>query len=302
MISLIIYEIAIYTNVELIETISVDESRNTDVSLHLDITFHEMECDEIHFDVVDVNNNDVEIMETQIKKEKAKGLCRTCHQDTQERCCTCEDVKAYYVRKSLTGAEQSFQCVQNIQIPLVGCRVVTHQVKLPKIGGNFHVAPGRGTSSFGGHTHSLNPFTFTADLQKTRLSHTINHISFGAVIDGMVDPLRGATFLTDQLVRHVYYLRLVPTFYHDHRDFSLTNQYSVTNHTDVLKLDSFSMQLPGVFFKYDFSPMLVKLERKQKYFTHFLTRLCAVIGGLWVVLGLVYQTVNSAVNHLKKKH
>jgi Endoplasmic reticulum vesicle transporter len=45
----------------------------------------------------------------------------------------------------------------------------------------------------------------------------------------------------------------------------------------------------GVFFKYDFSELRIKYTEQSKYFSTFLTRVCAVVGGVFVVIGLVYK-------------
>jgi len=184
---------------------------------------------------------------------------------------------------------------------LAGCRV-TGIIKAQKGIGNFHVAPGTSTTGFSGHTHTMNPFSILTDLEKVKLSHTINYLGFGAVFPDQVNPLDGITFATTKIVRHMYYIRLVPTLYKDGNLITRTYQYSVTDHTEILDLnDPFSMQLPGIWFKYDFSPMLVQLEKQKKYFTHLLTRICAIIGGIWVVLGLFFALVEQLLNQFKKK-
>ena len=45
--------------------------------------------------------------------------------------------------------------------------------------------------------------------------------------------------------------------------------------------------LPGVFFIYDISPIKVKFTEKQQSFTYFLTSLCAIVGGVFTVAGIV---------------
>ena len=52
--------------------------------------------------------------------------------------------------------------------------------------------------------------------------------------------------------------------------------------------------LPGVFFIYDISPIMVKFTEKTMSFSYFLTSLCAIVGGVFttagIVDGLVYHT------------
>jgi len=232
--------------------------------------------------------------------------CLPCHLGELDLCCSCAEIYDYYAAHKIENSspDESAQCIREEEYRKAvfheGCKI-NGRIQVPKIGGNFHIAPGLGAATFGGHSHTLHPLTFTADLEKTKLSHSIHKLSFGPPYPGMTDPLTGVEFSTDKLVRHIYYIRLVPTVYIDGSNIIHTYQYSVTNHTDVVNLGTFSLQLPGIFFKYDFSPMLVQLERREKYFTHFLTRLCAIIGGTWVVLGLIYSSLQSAVDHLKKK-
>jgi len=53
----------------------------------------------------------------------------------------------------------------------------------------------------------------------------------------------------------------------------------------------------GVFFKYDYSPMMAVARAANKSFSHYLTRLSALIGGTFVVLGMLYKSIA----HLSKK-
>ena len=43
--------------------------------------------------------------------------------------------------------------------------------------------------------------------------------------------------------------------------------------------------MPGVFFTYELAPMMVKYSEKQKSLGHFLSNLCAIIGGVFTVSG-----------------
>jgi hypothetical protein len=43
----------------------------------------------------------------------------------------------------------------------------------------------------------------------------------------------------------------------------------------------------GVFFFYDLSSIRVTIEEKRRSFWHFITSLCAIVGGLFTVSELV---------------
>ena len=58
-----------------------------------------------------------------------------------------------------------------------------------------------------------------------------------------------------------------------------TNQYSVTMHRKTLGGSDHG--LPGAFFMYDMSPILVQLSERRRSFLHFLTGVCAIVGGVF---------------------
>ena len=51
----------------------------------------------------------------------------------------------------------------------------------------------------------------------------------------------------------------------------------------------FFQRLPlvlGVYFKYDFSPLIVRVTEKGRPFWQFLVRLCGIIGGIFATSGI----------------
>jgi hypothetical protein len=59
--------------------------------------------------------------------------------------------------------------------------------------------------------------------------------------------------------------------------------------------------LSGVFFTYEISPMLVIYTQRSKSFMHFLTGVCAIVGGIFTVAGMFDSVIYSAERSLKKK-
>lgn len=45
--------------------------------------------------------------------------------------------------------------------------------------------------------------------------------------------------------------------------------------------------LPGMFFVYDVAPFLVEIKRVTVPLSHLLTRLCAIVGGVFSVMGVL---------------
>ena len=64
-------------------------------------------------------------------------------------------------------------------------------------------------------------------------------------------------------------------------------QYSLTEQFKSAHDPSKGFVLPGVFFIYDISPIMVEFTVRQMSFTYFLTSLCAIVGGVFTVAGIV---------------
>lgn len=66
-----------------------------------------------------------------------------------------------------------------------------------------------------------------------------------------------------------YYIKIVPTVYVNGKESEAinTNQFSVTRHRK--DLNNKERGMPGVFFFYELSPLMVKYEQKQRYKENF---------------------------------
>lgn len=59
--------------------------------------------------------------------------------------------------------------------------------------------------------------------------------------------------------------------------------------------------LPGVFFFYDLSPIKVQITEVKSSFMHFLTSVCAIVGGVFTVSGILDAGVYQGERLIKKK-
>jgi len=57
----------------------------------------------------------------------------------------------------------------------------------------------------------------------------------------------------------------------------------------------------GVFFFYEISPIMVRFREQQKSLLHFLTQLCAILGGVFTVAGMIDRFVYHGLKSLEKK-
>eukprot|EP00878_Enallax_costatus_P025435 GHUV01027212.1.p1 GENE.GHUV01027212.1~~GHUV01027212.1.p1 ORF type:complete len:168 (+),score=52.51 GHUV01027212.1:399-902(+) len=159
------------------------------------------------------------------------------------------------------------------------------------------------------HIHDMAPF-----VDKTLdFSHRIHSLSFGKQYPGMRNPLDGVMQVAPKKPSdaqgkkptgmYQYFLKVVPTDYIDRSNISTqTNQFSVTeNFRESADAMVGGRSLPGVFFFYDLSPIKVRIQEQKSSFLHFLTNVCAIVGGIFAVSGLIDGTVYQAGQVIKKK-
>jgi hypothetical protein len=79
------------------------------------------------------------------------------------------------------------------------------------------------------------------------------------------------------------------------------NQFSVTRHAKAVSLMSGESGMPGIFFTYELAPVMVKYSEKEKSFGHFATGLCAIIGGVFTVAGLIDKLVYTSSKIIQQK-
>jgi hypothetical protein len=133
--------------------------------------------------------------------------------------------------------------------------------------------------------HEFKPF----DTHTYNVSHSIHSLSFGVHYPNRVNPLDGATsILKNGSGVFQYFVKVVPTTYHYANGNEVdTCQYSVTDQFKSAHDPSKGFVLPGVFFIYDISPIMVRFTEKRPSLAYFLTSLCAIVGGVFAVAGII---------------
>ncbi|XP_011908065.1 PREDICTED: endoplasmic reticulum-Golgi intermediate compartment protein 3 isoform X2 [Cercocebus atys] len=241
--------------------------------------------------------------------------CESCYGAEAEdiKCCnTCEDVREAYRRRGWAfknpdtieqcrreGFSQKMQEQKN-----EGCQVYGF-LEVNKVAGNFHFAPGKSFQQSHVHVHDLQSF----GLDNINMTHYIQHLSFGEDYPGIVNPLDHTNVTAPQAsMMFQYFVKVVPTVYMKvdgeaplPPQVLRTNQFSVTRHEKVANGLLGDQGLPGVFVLYELSPMMVKLTEKHRSFTHFLTGVCAIIGGMFTVAGLIDSLIYHSARAIQKK-
>ena len=157
-----------------------------------------------------------------------------------------------------------------------GCRIHGH-LEVNKVAGNFHIAPGQSFQQHHVHVHSLRNLR----LNVLNTTHYIHELTFGQGFPKQINPLsRTEQISRDGAVLYHYYVKIVPsTYVFLNGTQLLTNQYSVTKHRKVIRnlFDSSDHQLPGAFFTYEISAIMVKFVEQKRSLAQFLTSLCAIV-------------------------
>merc|ERR1712216_117419 len=146
------------------------------------------------------------------------------------------------------------------------------------MGGNFHFALTKADHhvlmSVYGKRDSIN------------VSHVIHAISFGEPYPDMINPLDDTPkILYEGSGYFQYYIKIVPTTYEPLRGTPVhTNQYS---YTELFRTTSELDKLPAVYFHYELSPIMARVTEQRKPLGSFLTGLCAIVGGVYTLSGMV---------------
>eukprot|EP00697_Spironema_sp_BW2_P000320 gnl/Spiro4/10412_TR5565_c0_g1_i1.p1 gnl/Spiro4/10412_TR5565_c0_g1~~gnl/Spiro4/10412_TR5565_c0_g1_i1.p1 ORF type:complete len:420 (+),score=94.86 gnl/Spiro4/10412_TR5565_c0_g1_i1:30-1262(+) len=327
---LFISELRLYTNPEVVDRFSVDLSRREKMLININVTFPRIPCAMLQLDAIDaageqqigvvlhmskrrLNSDGVLIEEKDEETGSPGGLpqdylkpgyCGSCYgaEEKPGDCCnTCDDVRrAFAGRESLRNAEHTEQCVRDAFLKKLlskaganeGCEL-SGSLHVNKVSGNFHFAPGKSYEQDQMHIHEF----IALDTLHFNVSHKFNHLSFGKPYPNMVNPLDGVQRDVAEGAAIInYYVKVIPTEYESEsaQDEPLkTNQYSVTMHQRPISADVGAL-LPGVFVVYDLSPIKVLISRRRKSLGHFLTNVCAIVGGVFTIAGILDSLIYNA--------
>ncbi|XWS44446.1 hypothetical protein CRYUN_Cryun15aG0045200 [Craigia yunnanensis] len=159
-----------------------------------------------------------------------------------------------------------------------GCRVYG-ELDVQRVAGNFHIS-----------VHGLNIYVaqmIFGGATHVNVSHMIHDLSFGPKYPGLHNPLDGTVrILHETSGTFKYYIKIVPTEYrYISKEVLPTNQFSVSEYFSPM--NEFDRTWPAVYFLYDLSPITVTIKEERRSFLHFITRLCAVLGGTFALTGML---------------
>jgi len=273
-----------------------------------------------------------------VAKQRGEGYCGSCYGgvEPENGCCnTCEDVRQAYLNRgwSFANPDAIEQCIsehwtQRIQEQATeGCNLAG-KVTVNKVIGNFHFSPGK--SYLLPHFNVQELVPYVKDGIKHGFGHIIHQLSFESAnhiygedltrkmkkkLGLAASPLdTSGSFNPQANYMYQYFLKVVGTRYSFlDRSHASTYQYSVTTYERDLALGGAAAKnaqglmtshgilgIPGVFINYEISPMVVDHKERRQSFAHFLTSLCAIVGGVLTVASIVDSAMFRGSSIVKK--
>ncbi|KAJ6724314.1 PROTEIN DISULFIDE-ISOMERASE 5-3 [Salix viminalis] len=208
--------------------------------------------------------------------------------------------------KTMEALHRPENATQHVKRPAPsagGCKIEGY-VRVKKVPGNLMISALSGSHSF--------------DSKQMNLSHVISHFSFGMKVLPRVmsdakrllphigrshDRLNGRSFINHRdvgaNVTIEHYLQVVKTEVVTRRSSSehkLIEEYEYTAHSSL----SQTVYMPTAKFHFELSPMQVLITENPKSFWHFITNVCAIIGGVFTVAGILDSILHNTVRMMKK--
>ena len=152
--------------------------------------------------------------------------------------------------------------------------------------------------------------------QEHNVSHIFHHLYFGddsallSISTAVTSPLSNTARMAEPvhsvnaygqsvtaLPSYEYYLKLVPTQY-ESATGRIHSGYQYIAHSNSV---AGRYRVNAIFLRYDVDAITVRFVKSGKSFSHFLVQLCAIVGGVFSVLGMVNGALLSATKTFKNK-
>jgi len=310
----------------------IDESKTEEkLQINLNVTLPSMPCELLSFDAQDVMGSHEVDAHGHLFKERltSKG----------DIIATEEMQGSHYGASSSLTRHFSFsydnQDVDRIRKMInsgEGCRVAGH-VKVNKVPGNVHLSTYSHSYLFGSLyqetrniniSHRINHISFGVDTDISFVKQNFKDTGIVSPLDGVEQTMHERTTSSTsspapglgglgygyglgyglggaqkggiETAIFEYYTKVVPTTYRP-LDTPPLNVYQFTANSNKIV----NQQMPSLYLRYDFSPVTVRYTEKRESTSHFLVQICAVIGGVFTVAGLLDSMIHKSIVVLAKK-
>lgn len=202
----------------------------------------------------------------------------------------------------IRNATEAISTAGSLRHGPVGCRIAGH-LQVRKVPGSLklvlHSPEHDHKADLINASHIVNEFWFGEPLTSrdrqhihpsdlleldSPTSHLLEHLPFTATQPGH---------------SHVHYLKVVTKLLKHAGSSSDTVAYKYTVHSN--KFEAADVHMPSVDFKYDLSPISIVVHQVRTPAYRFLTSTCAIIGGVFTVIGLLESILHHAASKVMKK-
>lgn len=165
---------------------------------------------------------------------------------------------------------------------------------LNKVLGLFHIITGKPMNIMGQHGHALKMFQNGA----ANFSHRINDFSFGDNTHLVHNALNYELKVDRNLkMTYQYFVTVVATEVAGKKTF----QYSVTERETEIKHEEGSHGQPGIFFKYDISPIKVKVSLDRIPWRDLIISLIGLVGGIFATSAMINSLIQTGKDYIQDK-
>jgi len=153
-------------------------------------------------------------------------------------------------------------------------------------------------------SHHVDKLLFTSLSESGRLRHVLP-------IEERSTLLANSFKMHQELATLKHYLKVVPFQYHFLDEERQHTYLYKANYNEYRprkmewyegKADAYvdTQLVPNAVFHYDISPVMVVVHEETQGFASFVTKICAVIGGIYTVVGLVDNLIYHGGQSIKK--
>lgn len=258
---------------------SIDDEIEKSLFIHLDMVIA-MPCNYIHANVLDVTEDRTMAAEllnyVGVNFPQTIPTSYTLNGERKYKTPELEEV----LQESLLAQYSNKNLHVNEGAPL--CHIFG-SFPVTKVEGDFHFT-GKG---YGYRDRSTIP------VEALNFTHIINEFSYGSFYPYMVNPLDATAKVTrENLQSYQYFMSIVPTVYKKLGIEIHTNQYALTQQARVYQ---YAKGIPGIFFKYDFEPILMRVEESRIPFIQFVVKLTTILGGIMVITSWFYRGTDKLI-------
>lgn len=289
MVLLFLNELSSFLKIKTTSDMLVDTKSNSDkLTINIDITIYRLPCSIVSVDAQDIMGShtlNVHGLITKTKLDKnGKNLGSFLEAKTGDK--KKDNIQQNDENHNHSNVEMpDYDQVKNAILGQEGCRL-EGTIQVLRVPGNFHIS----THAYGRIIARL----ISDGISVNDLSHKINHISFGDEYDimnikskfdvGILNPIDEVEKIdhTNQKI-YEYYLKVVPTTYIDVNGEALSVHQFTSNSNENVS----NMMISTIFFRYDISPILIRITQYKQPFFHFFIQICAIVGGMFTVMGII---------------